>query len=148
MPPSPPASPDAETPEVEPHEVTWRIVGQARATLAEVRGSLGNDGYAADRDSLKRWLCKYASTTGCRSRTMGISPIGATRSGGHVFKVRWNYPGQGKRGGLRLIVIAYCERRRVLVAGAWFRKDNPTDAEVEKVISDVEPPPRRQPRKR
>jgi hypothetical protein len=79
---------------------------------------------------------------------MGISPIGATRLGGQAFKVRWAYPGQGKRGGLRLVVLAYCEQRRVVVAGAWFRKDDPSAADVEKAISDAEPRPPRPPRKR
>lgn len=61
-----------------------------------------------------------------------ISPIGATAAGGKRLKVRWLIPGKGKSGGLRLAVVAYCEERLVKVAGAWVRKDDPSDGEIDK----------------
>lgn len=54
--------------------------------------------------------------------------MGATPAGGKILKVRWGLPGMGKSGGLRLAVVAYCESREVVIAGAFLRSDDPDDA--------------------
>lgn len=52
-----------------------------------------------------------------------ISPLGATKSGGKILKVRWKYMGAGKSGGLRLCLVAFCEQLRVVLCHASLRRD-------------------------
>ena len=57
--------------------------------------------------------------------------------GGKALKVRWAYPGCGESGSLRLVVVAYCDERRVHIAQAFDRRDNPADEDVEDAVSDL-----------
>jgi hypothetical protein len=54
------------------------------------------------------------------------------------LKVRWAIPGQRKSGGLRLAVVAYCDKKHVKLAGAWIRKTDPSDAEFAESTSAAE----------
>jgi len=53
------------------------------------------------------------------------------------MKVRWGLPGYGKSGSLRLILVVHCEKKEVIVAGAFWRRDDPSDDDVERVIADL-----------
>ncbi len=100
--------------------------------LQAVREQLSAEQYERQKRSLKEFLCSYFSAeNGCDSRQgKSISPVGATPKGGKILKVRWGLPGCGKSGGLRLVVVAYCDELRVYLAEAFNRKDDPSTAEV------------------
>jgi hypothetical protein len=51
------------------------------------------------------------------------------------LKVRWNRPGQGKSGALRLIVLAFCETRHVHIADAALRSDDPSKEEAASAVA-------------
>lgn len=112
-----------------PGDIRWIVSTTATLALAPVRGALGAS-YQANRDALQRFLCNYFNAGDCLGK-MGktISPIesGVARAKG--FKVRWVLPGSGKSGGLRIAVLAFCEERRVVMAGVWVRKEDPSDEE-------------------
>lgn len=57
--------------------------------------------------------------------------------GGKVLKVRWALPGCGKSGSLRLVVVAYCNEKRVHIAQAFERRDNPSDGDVQDAVTDM-----------
>lgn len=65
-----------------------------------------------------------------------ISPMKATPRGGKVLKVRWAYPGCGKSGSLRLIVVAYCREKRVHIAQALDRRDDPDNNDVRDALDN------------
>lgn len=66
-----------------------------------------------------------------------ISPLKAMPKGGKVLKVRWGLPGCGKSGSLRLVVVAYCDERRVHIAQAFRRRDDPTEDDVRDAVDDM-----------
>ena len=96
------------------------------------------EAYAQDKQALKEFLCGYFSSGDCRNaQGNSISPLKATPLGGKVLKVRWAYPGCGKSGSLRLIVVAYCEQKRVHIAQAFDRRQDPTDDEIRDAVSEL-----------
>src|SRR5688572_27526366 len=110
----------------------------AAPTLDAIRASFpSEEQYSENREALKDFLCLYFELGGCTQNLhKSISPVGGCPDGSKVLKVRWNVPGQGKRGGLRLITLAHCERLRVRIAGAWVRKEDPSDAEVAAAVDE------------
>lgn len=121
---------------VRPSQVKWRILPRALATTDRVRDEVGKDLYRANVTSLREVLCSYFSGD-CGGKGTSIVPLGGTPLGGKTFKVRWALPGRGKSGGLRLAVVAYCNEMKVVVAGAWVRKDDPSNGEVEDALADL-----------
>lgn len=120
-----------------PSDGTWTVSPTA-AGLSQVRDSLGEAVYEGQKKSLQTFLCAYFSTGHCDTKQgASISPLGATPAGGKILKVRWGLPGQGKSGGLRLCVVAYCDELRVTIAEAFVRKDNPSDAALEQATKDL-----------
>jgi hypothetical protein len=119
-----------------PGDGKWYVRPHTKRTLEPIRAALGEEGYAETRRAFQEALCVYFSTGTCLTKHgKFISPIaGDVCDGGKCFKVRWMVPGRGKRGGLRLAVIAYCEERTVVLAGAWVRKEDPTDEEIDGAI--------------
>jgi hypothetical protein len=118
---------DGGTP-VAPHQVEWRVGEWARPALDEVKGLCGPQDYEWHKNGLKELLCAYFSGVGCTKKLgKSISPVGATANGERALKVRWALPGQGKSGGLRLLVTTDCSRRRVRIAHAFFKADDPSD---------------------
>jgi hypothetical protein len=116
-------------------DIDWKIRRRASSHLAEYRDAVGEASYMAQRRSLQEWLCLYFNgRTGCESKWGNISPICSTKDGGKALKVRWAGPACGKSGGLRLAIVAYCNIRRVDVAGAWMRKEDPDSDEFADVI--------------
>jgi len=106
--------------------------------LYDLRQKMTDDEYEQDKQALKEFLCGYFSTGDCRSaQGSSICPVKATPRGGKVLKVRWAYPGCGKSGSLRLVVVAYCDEKRVVIAQAFARRDDPTDADIQDSVEDM-----------
>ncbi len=119
---------------VRPGEIVWEVLKAAAPELDRIRDRMTSDAFTANREALRAYLCDYfnsADGSNCdHKQGNGISPIGLrTGRGGKCLKVRWLVPGQGKSGGLRLLVVAYCNEKRVKLAGAWLRRDDPADAD-------------------
>jgi hypothetical protein len=120
-----------------PADGKWYVRPHAKAVFAQVRAQLGEEKYAENRKAFQEAMCAYFSTGSCVSKQgKFISPVAATgvATGAKCFKVRWLLPGAGKSGGLRLALVVYCQQLRVVVAGAWARKEDPKDEEFEKAL--------------
>jgi hypothetical protein len=110
-----------------PSDGTWQIANYAPG-IQEARALLGEELYEENKKALQEFLCNYFSAGACNAaQGSSISPLGATRAGGKILKVRWALPGCGKSGSLRLCVVAYCAELRVFVAAGFMRRENPTD---------------------
>lgn len=96
------------------------------------------EAYEQDKRALQEFLCGYFSSGDC-TNALGdsISPLKATPKGGKVLKVRWALPGSGKSGSLRLVVVAYCDEKRVHIAQAFRRSDNPSDDDVRDAVEEM-----------
>lgn len=112
---------------MEPSSISWHLAPVVSADLIQLKEALGPDDYAANRKSLQSFLCGYfESETGClQKQGSSIAPLGATTSGGKILKVRWALPGRGKSGGLRLVFVARCSERVVILAGIFNRREDP-----------------------
>lgn len=120
-----------------PEDGKWQV-GEKATLLAELRKSMSAVDYEADKRALKEFLCGYFSSGECRiAQGSSICPLKATPKGGKLLKVRWAYPGCGKSGSLRLVVVAYCDERRVHIAQAFDRRSEPTDDDVLDAVSDL-----------
>lgn len=120
-----------------PEDGKWQL-GKHATLLFELRKKMTPEEYEQDKLSLKKFLCAYFSSGECRNALgNSICPLKATPKGGKVLKVRWAYPGCGKSGSLRLVVVAYCDELRVHIAQAFDRRDNPTDEEIEDAVSSL-----------
>ena len=116
---------------------TWQL-GEKATLLSELRQRMTPEDDEQEKQTLKEFLCGYFSSGDCRnSQSSSISPMKATPLGGKVLKVRWAYPGCGKSGSLRLVVVAYCEEKRVHIAQAFDRRENPTDDDIQDSVSDL-----------
>ena len=121
----------------EPSDGKWQL-GEQAMLLSELQQRMTPEAYAQDKQALKEFLCGYFSSGDCRNaQGNSISPLKATPLGGKVLKVRWAYPGCGKSGSLRLIVVAYCEQKRVHIAQAFDRRQDPTDDEIRDAVSEL-----------
>jgi hypothetical protein len=112
-----------------PGDVRWVECVAVRDEMATIRQLLGESSFDAWRSALKAFLCDYFSLEPPCVGKQGknISPIAARVAHGKGLKVQFAYPGCGKRGGLRLAILAFCQNRVVKIAGAWRRKDDPDD---------------------
>jgi hypothetical protein len=120
-----------------PEDGKWQV-GEKATLLFELRQRMTPEEYEQDKRALKEFLCGYFSSGECRhAQGSSICPMKATPKGGKVLKVRWAYPGSGKSGSLRLVVVAYCDERRVHIAQAFDRRSDPTDEEIMDVIGDM-----------
>lgn len=121
----------------QPEDGKWQVGGKAKL-LFELREQMTPEQYDQDKRALQEFLCGYFSSGEC-TNALGdsISPLKATPKGGKVLKVRWALPGTGKSGSLRLVVVAYCDEKRVHIAQAFRRSDNPTDDDVRDAVEDM-----------
>lgn len=104
-------------------DVTWRVSKPAANSLWTIRKKMGEVPYAESTRSLQDLLCDYFDATACMGDLgKSIRPVGGTNDGGKLLKVRQALPGRGKSGGLRLLIVAYCDEQRVLVVKAGERK--------------------------
>ena len=121
----------------QPEDGTW-IVSKAATNLKTIRKGMDEALYNEAKKSLKKYLCEYFSNGLCNSKSgNAISPLKGTKKGGKVLKVRWGLPGMGKRGGLRLIVVAYCDKKTAVLAEGFKRNEDPSDAEIKTAISEL-----------
>jgi hypothetical protein len=119
----------------QPSDGKWFVL-KCASGVRQARDLIGTDAYDKSKTALKRFLCGYFSSGACNSRLgKSISPVGATPKGGKILKVRWALPGGGKSGGLRLVVVAFCDERRAVVAQAFLRKNDPSDDEIRSVAN-------------
>jgi hypothetical protein len=120
-----------------PEDGKWQV-GEKATLLFELRQRMTSEEYAQDKQALKEFLCGYFSSGDCRhAQGSSVCPMKATPKGGKVLKVRWAYPGCGKSGSLRLVVVAYCDERRVHLAQAFDRRSDPTDDEIMDAVGDM-----------
>lgn len=115
--------------------IRWRVSRFGAQQLSPARALIGSN-YDQQKQALQRLLAMYFASD-CDRKAMNISPIAGAPAGGKALKVRWGYPGCGKRGGLRLLVVANCETRTAVVSGCWLRKEDPTDAEILAALNSV-----------
>lgn len=119
-----------------PQDGKWQVGPHAHA-LHRLRQQMSPDDFEQDKRALQEFLCGYFSSGECRNALgKSIVPVMRTPRGGKVLKVRWAYPGCGKSGSLRLVVVAYCDEKRVHIAQAFDRRDDPTDEDLLGAISD------------
>lgn len=120
-----------------PEDGTWQL-GEKADLISELRNRMTSEEYAEQKKALKEFLCGYFSSGDCRNaQGSSISPMKASPGGGKVLKVRWAYPGCGKSGSLRLVVVAYCEQKRVFIAQAFDRREDPSDDDIRDAVSDL-----------
>ncbi len=120
-----------------PEDGKWEL-GKNAKLISDLRDRMSPDEYEAEKQALKEFLCGYFSAGNCtNSQGSSISPMKGTPAGGKVLKVRWAYPGCGKSGSLRLVVVAYCEQLRVHIAAAFDRREDPTDEDIRDAVSDL-----------
>lgn len=120
-----------------PGDGKWQL-GAKATLLSELRERMSAEEYEENKQALKKFLCGYFSSGDCQSsQGSSICPVKATRKGGKVLKVRWAYPGCGKSGSLRLVVVAYCVQKRVFMAKAFDRRDDPSDADIQGAVEDL-----------
>ncbi|MCC6546098.1 hypothetical protein IT570_02930 [Candidatus Sumerlaeota bacterium] len=120
-----------------PEDGKWQIGAKATLLIA-LRERMLPEEYEANKQALKRFLCGYFSSGECQSpQGSSICPVKATRKGGKVLKVRWAYPGCGKSGSLRLVVVAYCKQRRVFIAKAFDRREGPSSEDIVNAVEDL-----------
>lgn len=113
-----------------PDQITWEVLRAAQLSLAPLQNRQKPGAFKEDKEALKQFLCGYFNTGDCAQKQgKSISPMGQSPKGGKCFKVRWAIAGGGKSGGLRLAVVAYCDEFRVAIAGAWVRKEDPSNEE-------------------
>lgn len=92
-----------------PEDGRWHANLESRV-LAELQKQFSAEQYERQKQALKQYLCNYFSTeANCDARQgRAISPIGSTKGGGKVLKVRWGSLVAGKAAvsGLSLSPIA------------------------------------------
>jgi hypothetical protein len=127
---------------VTPNEIRWEILPAADDLFNSIRKKIKAEAYDAGKVALKQLLCAYfnsESGKNCDKKSgKTIAPVGSrTGKGGKCLKVRWLVPGQGKSGGMRIAVVAYCEAKHVKLAAAWLRKDDPGDHEFADAVKSA-----------
>ena len=120
-----------------PSDGRWKLSSSA-TELRKLRRKWTDDEYETQKNAIKEFLCAYfSSDKDCRTRQGdSIIPISSTAKGGKVLKVRWGTPGCGKSGGIRLVVVAYCDELRVEIAEGVARKDSLPDGLIDTSIED------------
>lgn len=119
-----------------PSDGIWQVSVNARG-IQELRAQFGEELYNSNKKSLQIFLCEYFNTGNCMNKLgKSISPMGATKKGGKILKVRWGIPGRGKSGSLRLCVVAYCNEKRVFGVAAHIRSEDPPDS----VFTEIQEP--------
>jgi hypothetical protein len=110
---------------VTPADVTWSVAISSETSLLKELHDLDAPHYESAKHAIRDFFCRYVSAEpAClRPNPGSISPMGATEDGGKILKMRWPYGGSGKREGLRLILVAYCANREVVVTSAELRKN-------------------------
>jgi hypothetical protein len=105
-------------------------------SIADIREQLGDD-YAEEVPSLQEFLCGYFDAAADCNEKQGssVSPVAGAPPGGKGLKVRWHLPGEGKSGGLRLAVVAFCDESTVVVCEAFRRRGDPSAEEFAEAMT-------------
>jgi len=120
-----------------PGDGVW-TVSESAAKIKDLKEELGDKEYDAHKKAIQNFLCAYFSTGSCNtSQGDSINPLGASTKGGKILKVRWALPGAGKSGGLRIIVVVYCDEKKVVLAEAFKRRTDPTPEEVADSVTNL-----------
>ena len=106
-----------------PDTINWRTQRSLQRFLKGLREQLGSQSYRRNVQSLREFLCHYFNADDCINKTGSISPIGSTPRGGKKLKVRWGLPGAGKSSSLRLVFVAFCDERQVVLVEGSMRRD-------------------------
>lgn len=122
---------------MEPDDIIWKTKKRLRKSVAAFREQI--EDYDVEVRSLRLFICSYFNAHDDCSEKLGksISPVAGAPNEGKGLKVRWNLPGEGKSGGLRLAIVAYCERRTVVVCEAFRRRSNPSDDDFREAMSNA-----------
>lgn len=122
----------------EPKDGTWELDCEAKV-LKGIRNETNPEDYEEDKQALQEFLCGYFSAhNDCLARQGdSICPMGKSPRGGRVLKVRWALPGGGKSSSLRLVVVAYCDDKRVVIAEGTMRKNDPSKAWVKQIVKHL-----------
>jgi len=108
--------------DLKPSDITWMVSSGARSEISSLPAVV-QQGYDAMVSALRDQICAYINARQqCDAKGYGIAPKGGA-DGGKLLKVRQAIPGGGKSGGLRVLMVAYCDRRLVKVTGATLRRD-------------------------
>jgi hypothetical protein len=110
--------------------IKWVLTAAAQHDIRERGLPIKPVEYEIEKRAIQRTLANYFDQTLCESKASQIARVGTTDDGGKVLKMRWARPGQGKSGGFRLIVVAYCEASQVTLCRIFDRKQEPTDVDV------------------
>lgn len=123
---------------MDPADICWKLTPSALDSIEALRDFLGDD-YPDEVRSLQEFLCDYFDATPDCSVKQGksIASVAGAPEGGKGLKVRWALPGEGKSGGLRLAIVAFCEQRTVIVCEAFRRRSDPDDEEFRDAMSDA-----------
>ena len=108
-------------------DVRWMVAAPTYLELQEgVIAQVGERAYHEELvPDLRRLVLAYIDVHDRCDGTIGktFRPLGATKTGGKLFKVRLGVPGQGKSGGLRVLLALHCEDRECRVLLARWRRD-------------------------
>ena len=121
--------------DIQRSDITWLVKASAQSSVSEYRDRVGAQ-YSSLLRSFQECICLYINSNGeCTAKGLNISPMGGTPNGAKAFKIRWMYPGCGKSGGLRLAILMWCNERKVIVAGMWERREDPSADEFARAFS-------------
>lgn len=112
---------------VTPAEIAWEICTGASIFQGELEALYGRAWVVEQKAAFRTFMCAYFNAEGGCAVKCGksVSPVGGAPDGGKRLKVRWSFPGCGKSGGLRILVVARCEERRVLIVAIDRRSNDP-----------------------
>lgn len=106
-----------------PGDIRWEVQEDARKAIKALPQEV-HDNYASLRRGLQDLVCDYINAQEqCIHKGLNIAPVDAGVPGGKGLKVRFAIPGRGKSGSLRIRMVAFCDERRVAIAGLELRRD-------------------------
>lgn len=103
-------------------DISWSVNSTARAQIKDLPPEVHNC-YRDLKDAVQQSLCIYISLSQCAGRAAGVGFIETSADGGKVLKVRCALPGRGMSRSLRVLVVAYCQDKRIVVAHVDMRRD-------------------------
>jgi hypothetical protein len=134
---------------VNPEDIKWITTKFLQNQQKDIRNkhNISDNDFEENKQALKDFLCGYFNSNHnnyTKEQGKTISPINIrdiTSQNSKVLKVRWNLPGKGKSGGLRLAILIKLNHNNIVyevkICGAWVRKSDPSDEEINiAVLSD------------
>jgi hypothetical protein len=110
-----------------PNDVIWKVAPPAQNIIQPIRESMSSKEYEDGKKKLQQFICDYVNSAGgqnCLNKQgKSISPIGKSREGGKLLKIRWSIHNAGKSSGFRFIFSLHCKERIAWIMDAVIRKD-------------------------